>query len=57
MKKIIKPMSRLLLAIVCCLVGAWSATAQQTKKVAVQGFLKDANGKAVADGPDRKSVV
>lgn len=28
----------------------FSATAQQTKKISLQGFLKDANGKAVADG-------
>jgi hypothetical protein len=29
----------------------WVAEAQQVKKVPVQGFLKDANGKAIADGP------
>jgi len=28
----------------------FSAIAQQTKKISLQGFLKDANGKAVADG-------
>lgn len=28
----------------------FEASAQQTKKISLQGFLKDANGKAVADG-------
>ena len=28
----------------------FSAVAQQSKKISLQGFLKDANGKAVADG-------
>jgi hypothetical protein len=40
----------LLLSIFCLTLFIFSATAQQTKKISVQGFLKDANGKAVADG-------
>ena len=41
----------LLLSIFCLTFFIFSATAQQqTKKISLQGFLKDANGKAVADG-------
>lgn len=40
----------LLLSIFCLTLLIFSATAQQTKKISLQGFLKDANGKAVADG-------
>jgi hypothetical protein len=40
----------LLLSIFCLTLFIFSATAQQTKKISLQGFLKDANGKAVADG-------
>lgn len=40
-----------LLALLCCWVGILGANAQQTRKLSLQGFLKDANGKAIADGP------
>ena len=41
----------LLLSIFCLTLLIFSANAQQqTKKISLQGFLKDANGKAVADG-------
>jgi hypothetical protein len=40
----------ILLSIFCLTLSIVSANAQQTKKISLQGFLKDANGKAVADG-------
>jgi hypothetical protein len=49
MQKIILLFKSLLLALLCGMV--WVAEAQQVKKVPVQGFLKDATGKAIADGP------
>lgn len=39
-----------LLALLCCWVGILGVNAQQTRKLSLQGFLKDANGKAIADG-------
>lgn len=50
MQKIISIFKPLLLALLCCGM-VWVAEAQQVKKVPVQGFLKDASGKALADGP------
>ena len=50
MKRIFTSIIPLLFAFVGCLVGAGGATAQQIKKLSLQGFLKDANGKAIADG-------
>jgi len=38
------------LASMLMLLSLLSANAQQAKKISLQGFLKDANGKAVADG-------
>ena len=49
MQKIISIFKPLLLALMCGMV--WVAEAQQVKKVPVQGFLKDATGIAIADGP------
>lgn len=49
MQKIISIFNPLLLALLCSMV--WVAEAQQVKKVPVQGFLKDATGIAIADGP------
>jgi hypothetical protein len=48
MKKLISILACTFSCIVCL---SFLATAQQTKKISLQGFLKDANGKAVADGP------
>jgi hypothetical protein len=50
MKKHLPHPRTLLLSIFCLSLFIFSATAQQTKKISLQGFLKDANGKAVADG-------
>lgn len=50
MKRIFTSIIPLLFTLVGCLVGAGGATAQQIKKLSLQGFLKDANGKAIADG-------
>lgn len=47
MKKLI---SLLACTLSCVLCLSFVAVAQQTKKISLQGFLKDANGKAVADG-------
>lgn len=38
------------LAFIICIFSIFSVSAQQAKKISLQGFLKDANGKAVADG-------
>lgn len=43
-------LSFLFVSILCFNLLVFSATAQQAKKISLQGFLKDANGKAVADG-------
>lgn len=50
MKKTFTSTKPFILSIICCLALAFGAAAQQTKKISLQGFLKDANGKAVADG-------
>jgi hypothetical protein len=39
-----------LLTFILLSIATASTFAQQSKKISVQGFLKDANGKAVADG-------
>jgi hypothetical protein len=49
MKKQFQFRTLLLLAIVT-IASLSQSLAQQTKKISLQGFLKDANGKAVADG-------
>ncbi|MEA5461208.1 hypothetical protein VB796_19245 [Arcicella sp. LKC2W] len=50
MKKHLPNSKTFLLSIFCLTLFIFSATAQQTKKISLQGFLKDGNGKAVADG-------
>jgi hypothetical protein len=50
MKPRFQNLSFLFVSILCFNLLAFSASAQQSKKISVQGFLKDANGKAVADG-------
>lgn len=50
MKTRFQNLSFLFLSILCFNLLVFSASAQQTKKISLQGFLKDANGKAVADG-------
>lgn len=40
----------LLLVLMLGIFFSFEVSAQQTKKISLQGFLKDANGKAVADG-------
>jgi hypothetical protein len=47
MKKLI---SLLVCTLSCVLCLSFVAVAQQTKKISLQGFLKDGNGKAVPDG-------
>lgn len=42
--------NKTVLFLVLLLSATFSAVAQQSKKISLQGFLKDANGKAVADG-------
>lgn len=51
MKTHLQNQRTLLLSIICLTLFVFSATAQQVKKISVQGFLKDGTGKAVADGP------
>ncbi|MFY7908385.1 MAG: hypothetical protein ACOVO2_02475, partial [Emticicia sp.] len=43
------------LAFLICFFALTEVAAQQTKKISLQGFLKDANGKAVADG--QQSII
>ncbi len=50
MKTLIQNLSFIVISFVCFSL-AIETKAQQTKKISLQGFLKDANGKAVADGP------
>lgn len=50
MKRTFTSTTTLLLIFFCCFALVGSLSAQQTKKISLQGFLKDANGKAVADG-------
>jgi len=49
MKTLIQNLSFIVISFVCFSL-AIETKAQQTKKISLQGFLKDANGKAVADG-------
>ena len=39
----------------CCLVLAFDANAQKSRKISFQGFLRDASGKAVEDG--RQTII
>lgn len=50
MKTRIQNLYFLLITLFCFVLFSANVTAQQTKKISLQGFLKDANGKAVADG-------
>jgi hypothetical protein len=49
MKTLIQNLSFIIISFLCFSITI-ETKAQQTKKISLQGFLKDANGKAVADG-------
>lgn len=51
MKKNIQNLSCFLFCLLLCLGLAIETKAQQDRKISLQGFLKDANGRAIPDGP------